>query len=178
MQKKLALITGATGGIGGAVSKRFEEAGYDVLKPSSKELNLSDESSIQQWCVNNSNLRPSTIVLCAGINLPESFENQTDSEFRMINQVNLFANIYILRNFAPSMSPDNTPRIVFISSLYASKSRKGRSAYSVSKAGLDALMRSLALEFAEKRILVNSVAPGFVETELTYANNDPNNIKK
>ena len=60
--------------------------------------------------------------------------------------------------------------------MYASRAREGRSAYSISKAGLEALARSAALEYSKFGVLVNVVAPGFVLTDLTAKNNTPEEI--
>ena len=57
-------------------------------------------------------------------------------------------------------------------------SRLGRSSYSISKAALEALIRSVAVENAESNILANSILPGFVETSLTHKNNNEEQIKK
>ena len=57
-------------------------------------------------------------------------------------------------------------RIVNISSIWGEKSKSGRSIYSTSKAALNALTRSFAVEFAEHNILVNSIAPGYIETDM------------
>ena len=76
------------------------------------------------------------------------------------------------------MQKNKWGRIVNISSAYSFLAREGRSAYSSSKAGLDALTRSLAVEYSSDNILVNSVAPGFVDTELTRKNNSKSEIEK
>lgn len=67
-------------------------------------------------------------------------------------------------------------RIVFISSAYATKAKKGRFPYSVSKSALNSLMQYIALEYANQNILANAVAPGFIETELTFKNNTSEGI--
>jgi 3-oxoacyl-[acyl-carrier protein] reductase len=69
------------------------------------------------------------------------------------------------------MSANGGGRIVGISSAYSLRARSGRSAYSSSKASLDSFLRTVALEYAARGILVNSVSPGFVSTQLTTANN-------
>jgi 3-oxoacyl-[acyl-carrier protein] reductase len=67
-------------------------------------------------------------------------------------------------------------RVVGISSAYANRARTGRAAYSASKAALEALIRSVAVEFARSGVVANCVAPGFVDTELTRKNNTPQMI--
>jgi 3-oxoacyl-[acyl-carrier protein] reductase len=70
------------------------------------------------------------------------------------------------------MLSNKSGHILFVSSLYSYKARKGRAAYSISKAAQDAYMRNLALETAGHGLIVNSVSPGFIDTELTRRNND------
>jgi 3-oxoacyl-[acyl-carrier protein] reductase len=69
-------------------------------------------------------------------------------------------------------------RIVAISSAYATIARDGRSSYSISKAALEALIRSIALENAQSNIIANSIVPGFIETPLTLKNNTQLQIDK
>jgi 3-oxoacyl-[acyl-carrier protein] reductase len=76
------------------------------------------------------------------------------------------------------MKRNNYGRIVNISSVWSKVTKPGRLVYSMTKSGLNALTRSLAVELAESNILVNSVAPGYVNTELTKQNNTPAEIEK
>jgi 3-oxoacyl-[acyl-carrier protein] reductase len=84
--------------------------------------------------------------------------------------INLTAPLLLIKHFAPMMARKSWGRIVNISSIYGLISRPGRGAYSSSKAGLNGLTRTAALEYAEAGILVNAVCPGFVETDLTRQN--------
>jgi 3-oxoacyl-[acyl-carrier protein] reductase len=76
------------------------------------------------------------------------------------------------------MEKNGEGRVVFISSAYALKSKEGRSAYSASKAAMEAFIRTCALEYSKQNILFNSIAPGFIETDLTLANNNATQIKE
>jgi 3-oxoacyl-[acyl-carrier protein] reductase len=90
----------------------------------------------------------------------------------------LISNREILLKVLPTMDYNGFGRVVFMSSLYSNKVRQGRSSYSISKAGADALMRSVAMEYAHSGVLANAVAPGFINTDLTYRNNSESEIKK
>ena len=76
------------------------------------------------------------------------------------------------------MQKNRYGRIIAISSSYSTITRAGRSSYSVSKAALEAIIRSVALENAQNNILANSIVPGFIETPLTLKNNDKVQIEK
>jgi 3-oxoacyl-[acyl-carrier protein] reductase len=91
--------------------------------------------------------------------------------------VNLSSNFLLIRDFGSKMMKRGSGRIVVLSSCYSFRARVGRAAYSASKAGLNALVQSAALEFAANDVLVNAVCPGFVLTDLTKKNNDATGIK-
>jgi len=92
--------------------------------------------------------------------------------------VNLTSAFLILRDFGSRMLKKRRGRIVVVSSVYSIRAREGRAPYSVSKAGLNALVRSAALEFAPAGVLVNGICPGFVLTDMTRQNNDDDDIKR
>jgi 3-oxoacyl-[acyl-carrier protein] reductase len=92
--------------------------------------------------------------------------------------VNLISPIRLIRGIAPMMVKKRYGRIVNISSVWSVVAKPGRVAYAASKAGLDAVTRSSAVELAKHNILVNSIAPGFVNTELTKKNNSEAQIEQ
>ena len=91
-------------------------------------------------------------------------------------QVNLYSAVELIKNFIPNMVQNKYGRIVLISSLYALVSREKRAAYSMSKNALNGLVKTLTLEHAKDNILVNSIAPGYVLTEMTKKNLSQNEI--
>ena len=173
-----AIITGGSRGIGNAIVVELEIRGLQVTSLSSETLDLTDPNQVKEWIRDFSGPPPYLLVCNAGINIPESISLQSDEELRRIVECNFFAHSSLIRFFAPLMARSGGGRIVMISSAYSGKVRQGRSAYSSSKAALDAFMRSTALEFAQDEVLVNSVAPGFVSTELTTANNPPEILRE
>lgn len=105
-------------------------------------------------------------------------ETQSEDEFLRINQANYFSNVLLIKSIIPRMVKNGEGRVVFISSAYALKSKEGRSAYSASKAAMEAFIRTCAVEYSKQNILFNSIAPGFIETDLTLANNNATQIKE
>lgn len=95
----------------------------------------------------------------------------TDDNLQETLQVNLTAPMRLARTLAPRMAERAYGRIVSISSIWSVVSKGGRLAYSMSKSGLSGMTRTLAVELAPFNVLVNAVAPGFVNTELTKQNN-------
>jgi 3-oxoacyl-[acyl-carrier protein] reductase len=118
------------------------------------------------------------LVNNAGENPISNLADLELSTWDRVLQTNLTSPLMLVRHFAPLMARQGFGRIVNISSAYSSKARIGRSMYSASKAALDSLTRSAAVEFAGQGILVNSVCPGFIDTELTRKNNNPETIQK
>ena len=140
---RTVLVTGGSGGIGTAIVEELREKKYDVIAPSSKELDLSDTDSVQSWCLKNQAVDFYGIVLSAAINQISQFETIDDSIFRRHMEINLDSNWKLLNTFIPKMKRNNIGRVVAISSSYSHLSRSGRSSYSISKAGLEALILSL-----------------------------------
>ncbi|MEW6558021.1 MAG: SDR family oxidoreductase [Elusimicrobiota bacterium] len=172
-----ALVTGGSRGIGKAIIKRFEKESIEVFNPTRKELDLNNYDSIEEF-TSRFNTQIDILINNAGINEIDKFENLTDVQIASILNVNLISIIKLTRNLLPLLQQSNYPRIVNISSIWGTVSKEGRSIYSVSKAGLNALTRSLAIEFARIPILINSVAPGYVDTELTKANNTKEQLRR
>ena len=174
MSATTALVTGASRGIGAAIAEYLKSEGWDVLTPSRSELDLADVESIQAYV----SALPEVfgLVLNAGINEPRLMQDIDDLTWQHIQETNTTSAFRLIKALAPRMAAASGGRIVAVSSAYSERTRSGRAAYSASKAALEALVRSTALEFASTGVLANAVAPGFVDTELTRANNDPATI--
>jgi 3-oxoacyl-[acyl-carrier protein] reductase len=175
--RDFAWITGGARGIGAAVSRELQVANLEILELDSGVFDLGDRGERTSWLTSQIRI-PGVLILNAGINRPANFEEQSEEDFLRILEVNLISNREILLKVLPTMANNGFGRIVFMSSLYSNKVRQGRSSYSISKAGVDALMRSVAMEYAHSGILANAVAPGFINTDLTYRNNSESEIKK
>ncbi|MFC4767265.1 SDR family NAD(P)-dependent oxidoreductase [Effusibacillus consociatus] len=173
---RTALVTGASRGIGQAIVNLFRQKGIRVLAPSRSELNLLSNDSIDQY-LSLVNEPIDILVNNAGINPLASCLDLLDSDLQDTFQINLIGPMRLVRGIVPSMRRRNYGRIVNISSIWSSVSKPGRVVYSASKSGLNGLTRTLAVELAKYNILVNAVAPGFVNTELTRQNNSDSEIR-
>jgi len=172
------LLTGGSGAIGSAIKESLGKLGHSVTSPNSTDLDLSDPQGVSNWISANSNYEFDGIVLCAGINIPRNLIEVKSEEYLRVLQVNTHSSKELLRSYLPGMKKRKFGRIVAISSSYALIARDGRSSYSISKAALEALVRSVAIENASFNILANSVIPGFIETPLTLKNNNEAQIQK
>ena len=172
-----AFVTGGSRGIGKAVVDELLKIGIEVTAPTRAELDLSDLKSVDTFTLANMEFVPDLVVLNAGENSPSVISEITMDAWQKTIDVNLSSNFLLIRNFGSKMMKRGSGRIVVVSSCYSFRARVGRAAYSASKAGLNALVQSAALEFAANDVLVNAVCPGFVLTDLTKKNNDATGIK-
>jgi 3-oxoacyl-[acyl-carrier protein] reductase len=170
MKGKIALITGASKGIGKAVADAFRANGAVLLTPSHAELDLSSDASIDKYLAGIGK-KADILVNNAGINPLGSAEDYSDADLAAVIQVNLTAPMRLIRGLLPYMRAQRYGRIVNISSVWSLVSKPRRFAYSTAKAGLNGMTRAAAVECAQDGVLVNAVAPGFVNTELTRKNN-------
>jgi 3-oxoacyl-[acyl-carrier protein] reductase len=112
------------------------------------------------------------LVLNAGINNPQPLQELSTENWSSTQQVNVSSNILLLQGLLPRMAAAGYGRVVAVSSIYAHRARVGRVAYSASKAAIEEVVRSVAVEYGAFGVLANCVAPGFVLTDLTCQNND------
>jgi 3-oxoacyl-[acyl-carrier protein] reductase len=175
MKGRVALVTGGSRGIGSAVVARFETLGARVLAPARDELDLADADAVDAYAAA---LDESVDVLVnnGGINPLGGIDELTDEAFEETLAVNLAAPVRLCRALAPGMAARGYGRIVNVSSVWSVVAKARRLPYVVSKAGLNGLTRSLAVELAPRGVLVNAVAPGIVATELTRQNNTPEEL--
>ncbi len=172
-----ALITGGSRGIGKAIVARYQKAGFKVIFPTRAELNLLDSDSVDDFIARNKEEKIDVIINNAGVNDINLIEDVTDDELDKMFATNLISPIRLLRGFVGQMKQRKYGRIVNIGSVWAVVSKPGRAIYSATKNGLHGITNTLALELAPHNILVNTVCPGFVLTELTLKNNPPPALK-
>lgn len=175
--KKVALITGGSRGIGREIVNLFCENGYEVYAPSRQDMDLNDNNSILNYC----NQMPEcvdVIINNAGINTIATLDKLSDMILDEMVQINLKAPLKIVQCLQNKIGVRTQGKIVNISSVWSIVSKEGRIGYTATKTAINGITRTLALEFSDKNVMVNSVAPGFVNTELTRQNNTPEEIEK
>lgn len=170
-----ALITGASRGIGKAIKELFEQKGIFVYSPKRSEMNLSSNDDIKKYV---STLDYVDILInCAGINDLASIDEMNESKLNEMIQVNLVSQAMLIKYVSEKMKCNKYGRIVNFASIWCDFSKERRIMYSMAKAGVKGLTTAAAVELSKYNILVNAVAPGFVNTEMTSQNNTPEQIE-
>lgn len=162
------LVTGGSRGIGKAITDLFIGNGHSVYSPTRNELDLTQP-------INLKDKEFDIIINCAGIN-PIKTLDYIDSNEVMI--VNYLSPLKIIQQCLPYMIKNQYGRIINIGSIWIDTAKPGRLAYSASKNALHALTKAITAEYGHWNILTNTVSPGFIETELTFQNNTPDEILK
>jgi 3-oxoacyl-[acyl-carrier protein] reductase len=175
---RTVLITGAARGIGKAIADEFRSHDWRAITPPRDELDLADDDSVRRFTEDIAKVQVDALVNNAGVNFLGSLGEIDERRWAEMLQVNITSPRRLIEAVVEPMRKAHWGRIVGISSIFGTVSRARRAAYSVTKAGLDALTRTAAIEFGPDNILVNSVAPGYIDTDLTRANNSPEEIAK
>jgi 3-oxoacyl-[acyl-carrier protein] reductase len=185
---KTALVTGASGGIGGAIAKALHGQGAKVVLSGTRaealeavkaELgsnafiaaaNLSDIASIEALTKAAEDVAGSGIDILvnnAGITKDNLFMRMKDDEWDQVIAVNLTAAFRLSRAVLRGMMKRRWGRIIQITSIVGATGNPGQGNYAAAKAGLVGMSKSLAAEVASRNITVNAVAPGFIQTAMT-----------
>ena len=183
---KKILITGATGGIGNALVKKFLSLNGTVLATgtNTEKLNdlkknfpninilkfdISEHSKIENFIENvSSQLRGLDIVVNnAGITMDNLSLRMKNEEWQKVLDINLSSTFYLCKYSIKKMLKNKYGRVVNITSIVGHTGNLGQSNYAASKAGMVAMSKSLAIEYARKNITINCVSPGFIQSKMT-----------
>ena len=173
---RTVLLTGGARGIGAAIAARLRADGHEVVAPSRQELDLADPASMEAFLGRAGGLAVDVLVNNAGINVLRPIPEIDATTWQSMLQVNLTSALRLTQAFAPGMAARGWGRILNVASIFAVVTRERRAAYSMTKAALASLTRTAAVEFGPGGVLVNALAPGYVDTELTRRNNPPEAI--
>lgn len=169
MSKQTVLITGASKGIGKAIADLLNESNtYDVLTPSHHDLDLSNRELIRIYCQKHPNI--DILINNAGINILGAVDSISDDDMDAMLGTNLIGPIALIREIVPAMKNAGQGKIINISSIWGVRSKENRTLYSATKFALNGVTKALARELGTYNILVNSICPGYVNTELTQKN--------
>jgi 3-oxoacyl-[acyl-carrier protein] reductase len=170
------LLTGGHGEIGAAIGARFAQGGFTVVAPRSRELDLSTDAGLAAFVAGQAPF--DAFIHCAGFNTPKPFEQIPAEELVRSLWVNTLSFVRLCQLLAPGFRERGAARVLAVSSIYGLISREKRLAYATSKHALVGAVRSLALELGPDGVLVNALAPGFIDTSMTRRNNDEATIRR
>lgn len=175
---KVILITGGSRGIGQATAKVLQEAGYEVLAPSSSELDVRSEASIKDYLNAKLGSNPLHGLVCnAGVFYESPIEKHSIESFSKVLDINLTGSFRSIQASLSHLQAAQGAKIILISSVSA-YGDAGAPAYSASKAGLIAMMKSIAPELAHDQITINTINPGWVRTDMAEAILDSEEAQK
>ena len=192
---KVALVTGASRGIGKAIAKSLATQGFTVIGTATTEagassishyfarwglsgdgivMDVSSDESVEQGIdqVKSAYGAPLVLVNNAGITKDNLLLRMKGDEWDSVINTNLSSIYRTSKAVLRGMSKARWGRIINVSSVVASMGNAGQVNYAASKSGIEGFTRSLAKEMAGRGITVNSVAPGFIETDMTKELNE------
>ena len=192
MTKQIALITGASRGIGRAIAERLADDGFFVIGTATSDagaesisaylgengkgmkLDVSDSESVTSVIktINDDFGAPTVLVNNAGITRDNLLMRMKDDEWDDIINTNLTSVFRMSKAVLRGMMKVKTGRIINISSVVGSTGNAGQANYAAAKAGMIGFTKSMAKEVGSRNITVNTVAPGFIDTDMTRELND------
>lgn len=194
---KTALITGASGGIGGAIAKSLHAQGATVILNGRNEEALNklasdigdnchvvigalDTAEAADAVIKEAEAKTGQIDILvnnAGLTKDNLFMRMKDEDWQIVQDVNLTAPFRLIRSVIKGMMKRKSGRIINITSVVGVTGNPGQANYCASKAGMIGMTKSMAQEVAARGITMNCVAPGFIATAMTDALNDDQKSK-
>ncbi len=190
LENQVALVTGASRGIGAAIAQTLAENGATVIGTATTDagaaaigerltalsgcgmvLNVSDKESIETVVksIGEQFGAPTILINNAGITKDNLLMRMKEDEWESVINTNLTSIYRLSKACMRGMMKARQGRIVNIGSVVGSTGNPGQANYAASKAGVLGLTKSLARELGSRNITVNTVAPGFIETDMTKA---------
>ena len=187
LEKKNIIVTGASGGIGNAIIKKLNEAGANILASGTRiekleelkknfenikilKFDISQSDKIEEFIENaTSELGGSLdgIVNNAGITQDNLAIRMSLDEWQKVININLTSTFLMSKFAIKKMLKNKSGKIVNITSVVGHTGNLGQANYTASKAGIVAMSKSLAIEYAKKNININCISPGFIKTAMT-----------
>jgi 3-oxoacyl-[acyl-carrier protein] reductase len=187
LENKNIIVTGASGGIGNAIIKKLNEAGANILASGTsveklEELkknfaniktlafDISQNDKIEEFIENATNELGGSldgIVNNAGIAQDNLAIRMSLEEWQKVININLTSTFLMSKFAIKKMLKNKSGKIVNITSVVGHTGNLGQANYTASKAGIVAMSKSLAIEYAKKNININCISPGFIKTAMT-----------
>ena len=187
LEKKNIIVTGASGGIGNAIIKKLNEAGANILASGTRiekleelkknyenikilKFDISQSDKIEEFIENATNELGGSldgIVNNAGITQDNLAIRMNLDEWQKVIDINLTSTFLMSKFAIKKMLKNKSGKIVNITSVVGHTGNLGQANYTASKAGIVAMSKSLAIEYAKKNININCISPGFVKTAMT-----------
>ena len=186
LKNKKILITGATGGIGHSLVKKFYELDSIILATGTNEEKLNKLKSefknikIKKFKLDEHSEIGNFIDAChselgeinvlinnAGITLDNISIRLSDENWKKVIDVNLTSTFLMCKHSIKKMLKNKNGKIINVTSIVAHTGNLGQANYAASKAGIIGFSKSLATEYAKKKININCISPGFIKTEMT-----------
>jgi len=191
IKNKKVLITGATGGIGYSLVKKFYELGSVILATGTNQDKLNklknefENINIKQFRLDEHSKIETFIDSChkelggldvlinnAGITLDNLSIRLADENWKKVIDINLTSTFLMCKHSIKKMLKNKYGKIINITSIVGHTGNLGQANYAASKAGIIGFSKSLAIEYARKKININCISPGFIKTEMTDNIND------
>ena len=191
IKNKKVIITGATGGIGYSLIKKFNELGAKILATGTNEVKLEklknqfsnisvekfkleEHDKIDGFIENSYSKLGGLDILVnnAGITLDNISIRMSYESWSKVIDINLTSTFLMCKSSIKKMLKNKSGKIVNITSIVGHTGNLGQANYSASKSGIVAFSKSLAIEYAKKNININCVSPGFIKTEMTEKINE------
>ena len=187
LKNKNIIVTGASGGIGNSIVKKLSEAGANILASGTKveklkelktnfdkikvmDFNISQSEKIEEFVEEATKTLGGSlhgIINNAGITQDNLAIRMSLDEWKKVIDVNL-TSTFLLSKFAiKKMLKNKYGKIINITSVVGHTGNLGQANYTASKAGIIAMSKSLAIEYAKKNININCISPGFIKTAMT-----------
>ena len=186
LENKNIIVTGASGGIGNSIVEKFYECGSNILASGTRiekleelknrfnkikilKFDISQTDKIEGFIENASNELGGLdcIVNNAGITQDNLAIRMSIDEWKKVIETNLSSTFLLSKFTIKKMLKNKSGKIINITSVVAHTGNLGQANYSASKAGIIAMSKSLAIEYAKKNININCISPGFIKTAMT-----------
>ena len=184
---KNIIITGASGGIGNSIVKRFNDSGANILASGTKlekleelkkkfgsikilKFDISQNEKIEDFIEKASSELGGSIdciVNNAGITQDNLTIRMSLDEWKKVIDINLTSTFLLCKFAIKKMLKNKSGKIINITSVVGHTGNLGQANYTASKAGIVAMSKSLAIEYAKKNININCISPGFIKTAMT-----------